>query len=356
MSSPDKDQKTEDPSAKRLGDARKKGNIPRSMDVNASVTIMVAAILLYWQWRNIVDLTRNRMVENLSAFPHGDLTIPALREMALVLTRETLLAIAPFLFGILLVGLLSSYAQVGMLYTLEPLKPSLNKLNPIQGFKRILSLRGVVETLKGLLKIAVVGSLSYAVISDRYEAIVTAVQAGRAQLGALLADTAWTIAWRSALALFVLGLLDYSYQRWEWWRNLKMTKQEVKDEAKQQEGSPEVKGEIRKRQRQAARRRMMQEVPTATVVITNPTHFAVALKYEREEMEVPVVVAKGTDLVAKRIRDLAREANVPLVENKPVAQALYRQVEVGDEIPPDMYAVVAEILVAVTRADAKARV
>jgi flagellar biosynthetic protein FlhB len=149
-------------------------------------------------------------------------------------------------------------------------------------------------------------------------------------------------------------LADYAYNRWDWFKNLKMTKQEVKDEAKAQEGNPEAKAEQKKRMRQAARRRMMKAVPQATVVITNPTHYAIAIQYERATMEVPVVVAKGTDLVAKRIRDIAREAGVPLIENKPVAQALYRVVDIGEEIPPDFYAVVAEILVAVTRADRRA--
>lgn len=349
----DKEQKTEAPTGKRIADARKKGNIPRSADLNSAVIVFASAVLLLWQWHALFEVTRERMVTCLGDLPTRDFTIPALQNLAVGLTRDVVVAVAPILLALTLVGVVTSVSQTGFHFSWEGLKPSAGKLNPINGFKRIFSLRGVIETFKGVLKIAVVGYFSYQVIQGRYVQIVTAIQLDRAHLGALLGDTSWAIAWRSALSLFVLGVADYAYQRWDWWRNLKMTKQEVKDEHKQQEGSQEVKGAIKKKALQAARRRMMQEVPKASVVVTNPTHFAVALRYERDGMEVPIVVAKGTDLVAKRIRDIAREHQVPLVENKPVAQALYRQVEVGDAIPAEMYAVVAEILVAVSRADKK---
>lgn len=347
----DKEQKTEAPSGRRISEARKKGNIPRSTDFSSAVVLMASALLLVWLWRSVVGTLRGRMVATFTNLPTGDLTIEALRHLALELTRESALVLAPFMLTLLLISIVTNGIQTRFNISAEAMKPSFSKLNPISGLKRIFSLRGVVETLKGVLKILIVGFFSYQVIRGRYEQIVTALQMNRQELGAILGDTAWSIAWQSALALFVMGLADYAYQRWEWWRNLKMTKQEVKDEAKQQEGSQEVKSEIKKRQRKVALQRMMQSVPKASVVVTNPTHYAVAIQYDREDMEVPVVVAKGADLIAKRIRDIAREHNVPMVENKPVAQALYRQVEVGDEIPPDMYAVIAEILVAVSRAD-----
>lgn len=350
----DKEQRTEDPTPKRLSDARKKGNIPRSVDVNSASVLFAGAILLLWQWQSIAEIVRARMVKDLGSLPTQDFSLSALQIVAFDLLRDLVLTIGPVALGIMVVGLIANYAQVGFLLTGEPLKPTFNKINPLTGFKRIFSLRGGVETLKGILKIVIVGYFCYQVIQDRYVAIATALRLDRFHLGVLLGDTLWTIAWRSMLALIILGLADYAYQRWEWFRNLKMTKQEVKDEAKQQEGSQEVKAEIRRRQRQNARRRMMQAVPTASVVVTNPTHYAVAIRYDREEMEVPMVVAKGADLIAKRIRDRARESNVPLVENKPVAQALFKQVEVGDEIPSELYAVVAEILVAVTKAGRRA--
>lgn len=351
----DRNNRTEDPTPKRIADARKKGNIPRSLDLNSGVVLFAAAVLILAQWRRMAELLTARMHDSLGSFPHRDLTLMAVQELTLQTLGDVVMAAGPIVLGLMLAGIFASFLQVGVLITLEPLKPALNKINPLTGFKRIFSLRGVVEMLKGLAKIALVAYLSYQVFFDRYPQIVTAVQSDRLHLGALLADTLWIIAWRSALALLILGVADYSYQRWEWYRNLKMTKQEVKDEAKQQEGSPEVKAEIRKRQRQAARRRMMAEVPKATVVITNPTHFAVALRYDRDAMEVPLVVAKGSDLVAKRIRDLARESRVPVIENPPIARALYKQVEVGDEIPPSLYAAVAEVLVSVTRAQQVAR-
>jgi len=318
------------------------------------VALFAGAVMILLQWPTIVSITRNRMVENLSAFPHHDLTIQACQIILLQLIREVAMASAPTILVLLLVGLVASVAQVGLMFNPSALELNLGRLNPLPGLQRLFSMNGWVNLIKGILKIAIVGYFAYQVIHDRYVTLVTALRLDRQHLGALLADTAWNIAWRSAIMLFLLGLADYAYNRWDWFKNLKMTKQEVKDEAKAQEGNPEAKAEQKKRMRQAARRRMMKAVPQATVVITNPTHYAIAIQYERATMEVPVVVAKGTDLVAKRIRDIAREAGVPLIENKPVAQALYRVVDIGEEIPPDFYAVVAEILVAVTRADRRA--
>lgn len=345
--------KTEKPTPKRIADARKKGNVAKSTDVNNAMVLLTASLMLYFSWAPLAEMLRNLMAERLAHLPAQDLTIDYLVHLAAQTGQTVALVLSPILLSLLLVGVLSNYAQVGNLLTFEVLKPKPEKLNPVNGLKRLFSMRSTIEALKGIAKIAIVGWICYAVISDRYVELATAYGAGLAGLGALIGSTAWGIAWRVMIALVVLGLADYVYQRYEWQKNLKMTKQEVKDELKQQEGSPEVKGEIKKRQRKMAMQRMMSEVPKATVVITNPTHFAVAVRYERDTMEVPVVVAKGTDLVAKRIREVAEEAGVPLVENKPVARALYKQVEVGDEIPPELYAAVAEILVAVQRANRK---
>jgi flagellar biosynthetic protein FlhB len=349
----DRESKTEDPSSKRLSDARKKGNIPRSQDVNASVIMLVAAVLIYNQWRAISEVLYLRMHNSFQSFPTGDFTVKIFMEMMGQSLGDVGKAVTPTVFTLMGIGVAVNILQTGFLLTGEPLKPNFGRMNPLSGFQRIFSLRGVVETVKGIVKIVLVGYLAYQVIKDRYLEIVTALQLDGARLAELLGGTAWEVSWRSIVALLVLGVADYAYQRFEWWRDLKMTKQEIKDEAKQQEGSPEVKAEIRKRQMQAARRRMMSEVPKAAVVITNPTHFAVALQYKQGETDVPTVVAKGTDLVAKRIRDIARESNVPLVENPPLARALHAQVEIGDAIPADFYAIVAEILVSVTRAEKK---
>lgn len=345
--------KTEKPTPKRIEDARKKGNVAKSQDVNNAAVLLTACVLLYSFWPPVADALKKLMIERLSNLPSDELTLDLLMHLFSQTTVSIGLVILPILLAMLLVGIVSNYAQVGNLFTMEPLQPKLSKINPLTGLKRIFSMRSIVEALKGLAKIAIIGIICYSVISERYVQLATAYGTGLAGLGSLIGETAWNIAWKVMLALVVLGLLDYAYQRFEWEKNLRMTKQEVKDEYKQAEGSPEVKAEIKKRQRKMAQRRMMAEVPKASVVITNPTHFAVAVRYERTEMEVPVVVAKGTDLVAKRIREIAQEAGVPMFENKPIAQALYKQVDLGDEIPPELYAAVAEILVAVQRADRK---
>lgn len=345
--------KTEQPTGKRISDARKKGNVAKSTDLNNAAVLMTAGILLYFYWPPVADLLRNVMTERLGHFPQQDLTVDLLMLLARELGTSVGLALAPILLTLLLVGIAVNYVQVGNNLTFEPLKPKLEKLNPVNGLKRLFSLRSTVEALKGIIKISIVGYICYVVIRDRYHELATAYGTGLLGLGTLIGTTAWSIAWRVMIALVVIGLVDLVYQRYEYTKGLKMTKQEVKDEWKQAEGNPEVKGEIKKRQRKMAQQRMMSEVPKASVVITNPTHFAVAVKYERETMEVPVVLAKGTDLVAKRIREIAAEAKVPMVENKPIAQALYKQVEIGDEIPAELYAAVAEILVAVQRADRK---
>ncbi len=349
----DRESKTEAPSGRRISDARKKGNIPRSQDVNASVILLGGAILVYNQWQAMSTVMFERMETSFRRFPSSDLTIRLFLDMMGQVLGDVGKAVAPTVLSLAVLGIAVNLMQTGFLLTGEPLKPNFGRMNPLTGLQRIFSLRGVVETVKGILKIVLVGYLAYQVIRDRYVQIVTALQLDGPHLASLLGSTAWEVSWRSILVLLVLGAADYAYQRFEWWRDLKMTKQEVKDEAKQQEGSQEVKAEIRKRQMQSARRRMMSEVPKAAVVITNPTHFAVALKYEQGETDVPVVVAKGTDLVAKRIRDIARESDVAIVENPPVARALYSQVEIGDAIPADFYAIVAEILVNVTRAAQK---
>jgi len=345
--------KTEKPTGKRIADARKKGNIAKSTDMNNAAVLLTASVLLYFNWPPLAEVLRNVMAERLAHFPTQDLTI----DFIMLLARESGLAVgtvlAPILLSLLGVGIVVNYVQVGNNLTFEPIKPKLEKINPISGLKRLFSLRSIVEALKGIAKISLIGFICYGVISDRYVELATAYGTGLLGLGTLIGTTAWSIAWRVMMALVVLGLVDFAYQRYEWEKGLKMTKQEVKDEWKQADGSPEIKAEIKKRQRKMAQQRMMSEVPKASVVITNPTHFAVAVKYERDVMEVPLVLAKGTDLVAKRIREVAMEAGVPLIENKPIAQALYKQVEVGGEIPSELYAAVAEILVAVQRADRK---
>jgi flagellar biosynthetic protein FlhB len=256
---------------------------------------------------------------------------------------------APFFLTLLVAGMLINFVQVGRLASWKAIKPDLTRINPISGFQRFFSSRQFVEVGKGLLKIFVIIFVAYQVLAERLAPISAALTTPTDSLGLVLADTAWTIAWRCVWVLVFIGAADYAYQRYEYMESLKMTKQEVEDETKQAEVPREVKSKMKERQYQQARSRMMQEIPKASVVITNPTHLAIALKYERKEEEVPLVVAKGADKLAEKIKEIARENKVPIVENVPVARALYKDVEVGDEIPRELYATVAEILVMVTK-------
>ncbi len=350
MAEPDK---TEAPTPKRLSDARKKGNVPRSTDVTTAIILGTALLYVRFRWESMGQSLSSLIAESLGSLPNHDLSPHSVGDL-LLRDGAVLLAVAgPFCLTLLVVGLLVNIAQVGPMFTTETMRPNLGKLNPLTGFKRFFSAHVFVDLGKNLLKIAILVSIIWGLLVQRYPMIVSGWRMGPAKLAPLLADTAWQMVTRLLMALVSIAVADFAWQRFDYRRSLRMSKQEIKDELKQQEGSPEVKGEIRKRMRQAARRRMMQQVPKATVVITNPTHFAVALLYDRETMPTPMVVAKGQDFVALRIRAIAEEHDVPIVENPPVARELYRVAEIGNIIPPVLYQAIAEILVTLQKVDPK---
>ena len=252
------------------------------------------------------------------------------------------------MISVLLVAVSVSILQVGFSFNPDTIMPQFSRINPISGFGRIFSKRSLVELIKSLLKITVVGYFIFRFIQKETLRIPSLMMAEIPDSFALLAGIIYDLAFQIAMVILVLAILDYGYQWWEHMQNLKMSKQEVKEEMKQTEGNPQIKSKIREKQRAIATRRMMAEVPKADVVVTNPTHFAVALKYE-SGMEAPTVVAKGADFIAQRIREIAKENDVVIVENKPLAQALFKNAEVGDPIPPDLYKAVAEVLAYVYR-------
>jgi len=264
--------------------------------------------------------------------------------MLLVHVKDLLIIIAPILAGLLVVGLASSYMQTGFQITTEPLKPSLVKLNPLNGVKNLYSFKAVVKLLMAIVKIAATAIPSYYIIKN--EIIIVQNMSGVGFAGVFI------YAWQAIFALtikvlailFVIAIADYIYQKWQWKKDLRMTKQDVKDERKQSEGDEETKRRIQGMQRSMLVKMMMQDVPNADVVITNPTHFAVALKYDSMSMSAPYVVAKGADLIAKRIKEIAKEHDVPLMEDRFLAQTLYKTVDMGQEIPPKLYQAVAKIL------------
>lgn len=275
---------------------------------------------------------------------HGDFTIHSVWLLFAQAFMGIGFALAA-VFGIAIVaGIGANVLQFGFLFTLQPLSPSFGKLNPLTGFQRLFSKQVAVNLAKSLLKLGAVALIVYLEVSSHISLFISVGQQTPAAIVGMTADLIYAISWKFGLLLVIIGLLDYAYEKWNMEENLKMTKNEVKDEYRQAEGNPEAKGAMKRRQRESARRRMMQAVPRATVVVTNPTHFAVALEWDEVKMEAPVVIAKGADLVAKRIRDIAREHRIPIMENPPLARTLYDKVDLDQSIPPHLYAAVAQVI------------
>jgi flagellar biosynthetic protein FlhB len=261
-------------------------------------------------------------------------------ESLLVMAKTAL----PFLLIAVFAGLISGYVQVGFLFTLETLKMQFNRINPFSGFKRLFSLRSVVELVKSIIKIIIVSFVAYSYLSSQVDEVLNLMDEDLLDIATFIGTATFSVALRICIALIILGLLDYLYQRFDYEKSLKMTKQEIKEEYKQLEGNPEIKSKIKQKQRQISMKRMMQDVPKADVVITNPTHFAVALKYDAEKSSAPIVTAKGQDYIALRIKQVARDNKVEIVENKQLARSIYSTVEIGEAIPAELYQAVAEIL------------
>lgn len=343
MASEDDSSKTEDPSAKKLGDAREKGQVIRSQDLGNFILLGgSASVLLIMAFT--ISRGLNEMMLRFLSFPHAISMEPGnLQRVMIDLTIDLAMVLfLPFLFFIVF-AFLTGYLQFGLLFSTESLIPKLEKLNPIQGLKKMFSMRSVMELVKGVFKLLIVGAVSFYVLwplMDHTEIFATMA------IGDLLTELYEESRKLIIAVLVVIGLLaamDYAYQRFEFMKKMRMTKQELKDEFKDMEGDPHIKAKLRQLRAEKSRKRMMGNVPTATVVVTNPTHYAVALKYE-QNMGAPMVVAKGADLVAKRIRELAQKNFVPIVENPPLARALYSLVEIDEEVPEEHYRAVAEVI------------
>ena len=340
-------EKTEEPTAKKREDARKKGQVGKSQELNTAFVLLVGFFVVKLLWEHIYVEISNYMM-----YIYGHLMQNVDTESVLQLFIGIVILLAktvfPIMISIMLIGLAINFFQVGLNFNTESIGFKLDKLNPINGFGRIFSKRTLVELVKSIFKIIVIGFFLYNYLKDEipfmpqfiYYDLVTSLQ----EISKIL----FAMVFQVIAVIIIMAVLDYAYQKWQTTQDLKMTKQEVKDEMKQSEGDPQIKGKIRQKQRQMAMSRMMQEVPKADVIVTNPTHFAVALQYH-QGMTAPLVVAKGQDLVAQKIKDAAREHDVPIVENKPLARALFFSVEIGDIVPPELYQAVAEVLAYVYR-------
>ena len=338
------EEKTEAATPRKLQNLRDEGKVTKSVEVASAAGILGGVLTLYsfggLSWSQLQVM----LTDNLVQFSRPDLTDTDLMNLALTLGLAFFTIMAPLLVAMPLLGVIANVAQSGLLLSGKSLMPDPNRINPLSAFKRLFSLQIVVDLVKATVKLGIVGWLLYRTYVDSFPIFLSLTGADLAGSLGLFVDTAFSMAMTVGGAFLVLAAADFGYQRWDFLRNARMTKQEIKEEYKQSEGSPEIRAAIRRRQRRMAMSRMMQNVPTADVVVTNPTHFAVALRYRGDEMGAPKVIAKGQDLIAQRIKQIAREHNVPVVENKPLARALYATCEVDQEISYDLFQGVAQIL------------
>lgn len=343
-------EKTEPATAKKLSDARKKGQVAKSKEIgNALCLLSLFLVLKIWignmgnQFLQVFSTVYTKVpdaVINWNGYlPERDMLI-VFQDMLL----EIMILVAPVFLVAFIMAFLADIVQVKWQITTDPLKPKFSKLNPISGFKRFFSVNSLVELVKSIAKILLIGYITYSYLKDKVNYLFFLYGMSLMQAIQLIGELVIDLGIRIAAVYIVIALVDYIYQKRKFANDMKMTKQEVKDEYKQQEGDPKVKGKIRQKMQEVSRRRMMQSLPQADVVITNPTHYAVAIKYDPAIADAPIVLAKGEDYLARKIKEVAKEHNIEIVENKPLARMLYANVEVGQVVPPELYQAVAEVL------------
>jgi flagellar biosynthetic protein FlhB len=351
----DSGDKTEPPTGRRRTEAREQGQIARSQDLSSALLLMGALLSLGWFGPHLMRSLINAMREYLTTT--DPVTAGRVDVVPLVtsVVKSVLVAAGPILIAVMLVGILSNFVQVGFLLTTRPLEPKWDRLNPFNGIKRLFSTRTLVQLLMNLLKLTMVSWVAYVAISKRTDEILLAISIGGWHQVAVLAKVLYQVGIQLAAILLVIALIDYGWQRFKFERDLRMTKEEVKEEMRRMEGDPIVKQRRRRMQFAAAIQRIRKAVPKADVVVTNPTEFAIAIQYDAREMRAPTVVAKGQGYLAQKIREIAVAHGIPIVERKPLAQALYKTVEVGQEVPEKFYQAVAEILAYVYELSGKTR-
>lgn len=343
--------KQEKPTAKRLKDAQEKGQVARSRELGAAVGLCAAALVLAWGGVRPARAMAGRLAADLAAldrYAMTELTPASLGGLVVDGTSWFTVALAP-LVGAVVVGGAAGFVLQGAAWSPKALAWHWERLSPAHGVARFKPSKSGADVVRACLALVIVAAVTVPVVRDLLARAPDLVVVTPAQAAAEGWRAVWSLLWRGGLALVVLGAADYLWQRWTWLRGLRMSRQEVRDELRQQEGSPEVRARIRRVQRELARARMLAEVRTATVVLTNPTHYAVALTYDRVRMAAPQVVAKGADAVAARIRQVARDAGVPIIENPPLARALHAGAETGDPIPASLFTAVAEVLAYLVR-------
>ena len=350
-------EKTEDATSKKLETAREQGQVARSQDLSGGVTLVVAVLVLFFYGGTLMErfsvAIRSVLEHEIDGSPFytGDATDSFIAAM-----RTVVIVVAPVMGVAFIAAYISNFVQIGWLFTLKPIQPNFGKLNPQKGIKRLVEVKNIVKTLVNTVKLAAALGMTALLMSYRVErlAALPTLPVGAAVW--MVAVTIFEVALLLAILLFVLGLIDWIYQRWQYKRDQRMTKQEVKDERRSMEGDVETKRQRQRMYAEIVRNQIQGATPDADVIVTNPTHFSVAIKYDGDTMHAPTVVAKGADLLAFQIRQIAEKHGVPIVERPPLARALYHGTEVGSEIAPEHYAAVAELLAYVYSIDQAQRV
>ncbi len=343
-------ERTEPATQKKLDDARKEGQVAKSKEIANCLGLLSFFLIIKFlvgylgnQLKAVFTNVYDRIPE-VTTFWHGYMSENDANVVFRYMILQIIVILAPILLIGFLVAFLSDVVQVGWKPTGKPLQPKLNKINPLSGFKKIFSVNAIAELIKSIVKIGLITYLCYQYLKDKWTLLFSLYDMPLTQALGLIAEIVTDLGIRISVIYALVAAADYIYQFVKFKMDMRMSKQEIKEEYKQQEGDPQVKGKIRQKMREVSQRRMMQDLPNADVVITNPTHYAVAIKYDPEIADAPVVLAKGEDYLAARIKEVAKENNIEIVENKPLARMLYANVDVGQVVPPELYQAVAEVL------------
>ena len=346
-------EKTEKATPRKRQEARKKGQVAKSQDLISALNLIALVSTIYvlqgYLTKNIYNFMESFYANNLVMQFNEENVLNLFQNIMYTL----LYILSPIFLMAFLVGLVGNIAQVGFMFTPEVIQPKLSKINPISGFKRIFSLKSLVELVKSLMKITIVAFAVYLVVKGGLRDLIFTLDMEPLRIFFFIGSLVLKVCLTAAVIFLIIAILDYMYQRYEHEKNLRMSKEEIRNEFKQMEGDPHIKGKRKAQQRAISMNRMIHAIPEATVVVTNPTHLSIALKYKAGEFDTPVIVAKGAGTIALKIREIASEHEIPIIENKPVAQLLYKNAEIGDEIPMEVYQAVAEILALVYKIKGK---
>ena len=342
-------EKSEQATPRRREEARKKGQVAKSREIPSVLVLMTGLLVLFLIGRHLTTGLANFTSQMLGRAGTLSITPSSVQALGREMITFLLAALAPLMVAVLAMAVLANYIQVGSLFAVELIKPDFSKINIFKGLKRLFSIQSWVEMLKSMLKLMIIGYVAYSTIAGELKEIVPLTDQELPAIFNYISRVSFNIFIKSTLVMALLAGLDYLFQRFQHEKKLRMTHQELKEEFKQTEGDPLIKSRVRSLQREMARRRMMAEVPKADVIITNPTHLAIAVTYRSGEMVAPQVSAKGANFLAEKIKEIARHHGIPILENKSLAQALFKTVDLGQMIPPSLYQVVAEILAYVYR-------